>query len=444
MTNNKNNKLLRFIGIITGVLITAVIIGKSTGMFSRNDATMVMCEDTELRDIIQTVSANGKIQPEVEVKISSDVSGEIIELYVKEGDSVKAGQLLAIIDPEIYKSVAERGEAAVNNSKAGLANNRARLYQVEVRLNEMESQLSRNKKLYDQKFISDAEYEAVLSAHAAAKADYESTKQSIIAAEYTVKTQEAGLKEAQQNLIRTRILSPVDGIVSKLNVERGERVVGTMQMTGTEMMRIANLNDMEVSVDVNENDIIRVSLGDSADIEVDAYTNRIFKGLVTQVANSATMGAQTGNDQVTNFVVKVRILRSSYEDLTAQSLAGKSVFRPGMSASVDIRTELAMQAISIPIEAVTIKEASTFTQKEDVSNGMDAKTYEAVFVFTDGIAKLVKVKTGIQNDRYIQILEGLVEKQTVITGPYSAVSRILKDGSTVQQTSKERLFKPTK
>jgi HlyD family secretion protein len=446
MVQKKKNKTLLYLGVAGAALIIFVIIGKSTGIIGGDDLTKVTIEKVQLRNLVQTVSANGKVQPEVEVKISSDVSGEIILLNVKEGDSVVMGQLLAVIDPEIYQSLLERSEAALNNAKANLANSRSRLYQVEVRMKEAESQFSRNKKMYDQKLIADAEMEAAQTAYATAKADYESTKQNIIAAEFTVKTQEAGLKEAAKNLSRTKIYAPVSGIVSKLSVEKGERVVGTSQMTGTEMMRIANLNDMEVSVDVNENDVIRVSLGDSVNIEVDAYNNRIFKGMVTEVANSATTTTQSTSDQVTNFVVKIRILRSSYEDLLEIYGTRKAVFRPGMSASVEIQTEYANNVLTIPIESVTMKDMSEFdsTKTKDLKGLEVKKQTEAVFVHRDGVVHLTKVKTGIQDEKYIQILDGLQDNEEVVTGPYSAISRTLKKGAKVSITTKDKLFTDTK
>lgn len=440
MVQKKKNKILLYLGIAVGLLVIIVIIGKATGTIGGNDLTKVTVEKAQLRNLVQTVSANGKVQPEVEVKISSDVSGEIILLSVKEGDSVVMGQLLAVIDPEIYQSLLERSEAALNNAKANLANSRSRLYQVEVRMKEAESQYARNRKMYDQKLIADSEMEAAQTAYATAKADYESTKQNIIAAQFTVKTQEAGVKEAAKNLSRTKIYAPVSGIVSKLSVEKGERVVGTSQMTGTEMMRIANLNNMEVSVDVNENDVIRVSLGDSVSIEVDAYNKRMFKGIVTEVANSATTTTQSTSDQVTNFVVKIRILRSSYEDLLAAYGNRKAVFRPGMSASVEIQTEYASNVLTIPIESVTMKDLSDFDSTNTAIGAEIKKQTEAVFLYKGGEVLLVKVKTGIQDEKYIQIIEGLAENDEAISGPYSAISRTLKNKAKVTITTKDKLF----
>lgn len=445
----RGNRLLVVTGIAVGVLLLFVIIAKSAGWIGGEEATKVYTAKAEIQNITESVSANGKIQPEIEVKISSDVSGEIRELYVQEGDSVRAGQLLARIDPELYQSALDRTEAALNNSKANLANSKARLLQSDAKMNELEKQYQRNTKLHNEKLLSDAEFETITSTYLSAKAEVEASKQTILGAQYTVQSQEASLKEARKNLTRTEIFAPVNGVVSKLSVERGERVVGTSQMAGTEMMRIANLNDMEVSVDVNENDIVKVSLGDTSMIEVDAYGARKFKGIVTEIANSATTTAQTTSDQVTNFVVKIRILRSSYADLSAQYGTKRSVFRPGMSASVDIQTQSVANAIAIPIEAVTMRSPDDLDSNASSAKSYKAKTpnakkskdeIEVVFVRVDDRVWIRKVKTGIQNDKVIQVIEGIKEGEEVVAAPFSAISRTLKNNTLVKRVSKEELF----
>ncbi|MES2779169.1 MAG: efflux RND transporter periplasmic adaptor subunit [Bacteroidota bacterium] len=446
MAAKKSNKLIWYLGAAAVVLIVFVVMGKNAGWIGKEEGIKVSVSKAELKTIIETVSANGKIQPEVEVKMSSDVSGEITELYVKEGDSVQAGRLLARIDPELYQSSLDRAEAALNSSKANLANARARLLQSEAKFNEVEQQFQRNKKMHDQKLISDGEFQTSQSTYLSTKADIEAAKQTVIGSQFTVKTQEAGLKEAKKNLTRTEIFAPVSGIVSKLNVEKGERVVGTSQMAGTEMMRIANLNDMEVSVDVNENDIVKVSISDTVEVEVDAYNNRKFKGMVTEIANSATTSAATTSDQVTNFVVKIRILRSSYADLEKAFGKKRSVFRPGMSASVEIQTEHAANVIALPIEAVTTRNKADLDttatgpkSKRKLEKGKDDA--EVVFVCNaDNKLVIREVKTGVQDDKYIEIISGLKEGDEVVSGPYSAVSRTLKNGDRIQKVSKEALF----
>jgi HlyD family secretion protein len=449
----KNNKWIWLLAGIVAALIIFVIIAKSAGWIGEEEGTKVSTAQAEKKTIIETVTANGKIQPEKEVKISSDVPGEIKELYVAEGDSVIAGKLLARIDPELYQSALDRSEASLNNSRAGLANAKARQVQAEAKFNEVESQYNRNKKMHEQKLISEAEFETSRSLYTSAKADVEASRQNVIASQFTVQSLEASVRESKKNLSRTEIFAPVSGIVSKLSVEKGERVVGTSQMAGTEMMRIANLNDMEVSVDVNENDIVKVSIGDTAMIEVDAYTNRKFKGVVTEVANSATSTGATTADQVTNFVVKIRILRSSYADLLAKAGKKKAVFRPGMSASVEIQTEKISDILSIPIEAVTIRDKSELDtnidnkSKETIKNKTTHSKndeIEVVFITRNGKVYLQQVRTGIQDDKYIQIQSGLKQNDEVVTGPYSAISKTLKPGTRIRVVSKDELYETKK
>jgi HlyD family secretion protein len=452
MKTQNNNKTFKYLGIAVVILIIIAFVGKKAGWIGKVDGIKVLVAKTELKTIIETVSANGRVQPEKEVKISSDVSGEIRELYVKEGDSVVTGQLLARIDPELYQSALDRSDASLNNIRANLANAKARLAQAEARFNEIKSAFDRNEKMYAQKLISDGEFETAKSAFLNAKSEVEAGKQSVLAAEYNVKSFEASVKESKKNLDRTLIYAPVNGIVSKLSVEKGERVVGTSQMAGTEMMRIANLNDMEVSVDVNENDIVKVGLADTTLIEVDAYPGRKFKGIVTEIANSASTTLATTSDQVTNFVVKIRILRSSYEDLTKKFGKRKSVFRPGMSASVEIMTERANNVLAVPIEAVTIRIASDLdTNKIDIKENKTVSAsagkeeeFEVVFIKNGDKASIRKVKTGIQDDKMIQILEGLKEGEELISGPYTAVSKLLKHNDAIEVVSKEQLFEAKK
>lgn len=449
----KNNKLLIYLGIGVGVLLILAIVGKKQGWIGKDEGTKITTALVEKRTLIETVSANGRVQPEKEVKISSDVSGEIMELYVHEGDSVVAGKLLARIDPELYQSSLDRSEASLNNTKASLATTKSRLVQAQARLTEVSKAYDRNKKMHEQQLISDAEFETSKSAYDNAKAEVEAGKQAILGAEFSVRSFEASLKEARKNLSRTNIYAPVSGIISKLSVEAGERVVGTSQMAGTEMMRIANLNDMEVSVDVNENDIVKVGLYDTTMIEVDAYPGRKFTGIVTEIANSATTNAATTSDQVTNFVVKIRILRSSYEDLTRKFGKRKSVFRPGMSASVEIQTEKVVDVISIPLESVTVRDISALdtlkAEKSKKDEGSEITStnkeqkneeVEVVFVKAGEKASIRKVKTGVQDDKFIQVLEGISIGDEVISGPYSTISKTLKHGEKVSKVKKEELF----
>lgn len=415
-------------------------------------------ETVEKRTIKETVAASGKVFPEAEVKISSDVSGEIVELLVEEGDSVQTNQVLAKIDPDAFQSAVERGMASVNNAKANLANsragverNRAQLKQAEAQREQTAAQLAnfrtifeRNKKLYDEGVISEVEFdqakvnmdanEANLrsadAAYASAQANLKSSQESVKASEYTVKSAEASLRELQTSLRRTTIYAPTDGIVSMLSVEQGERVVGTIQMTGTEMMRIANMNAMEVQVDVSENDVLRVNVGDEVDIEVDAYLDRKFKGKVTEIANSANTAASASltSDQVTNFVVKISVDPSSYKDLVSPQKPYP--FRPGMSASVEIYTNEVNDVVSVPIQAVTTREEENDDDKKDDKAD---EVREVVFVHSADTVKMVDVTIGIQDDSYIEIKSGLTEGDEIVIGPYSAVSRKLEDGSAVTE-----------
>jgi HlyD family secretion protein len=445
--------------IIAGVilLVTVLLMKNCSG----DKSVSVTLEKAQKRNIIETVSANGKVQPEVELKISSDVSGEIVELFVKEGDKVKKGDLLCKINPLIYESSLSRMEATLNGSKSNLSNAKARLEQIKASFVNAEASYLRNKKLFDQGAISQSDFDISKATYEGAKADVSGAQDNVDAANFNVKSTEASLKEATDNLAKTNIYSPVNGTVSKLNKEKGERVVGTAQMEGTEIMRLANLNEMEVSVDVNENDIVRVTNGDTSLIEVDAYVDRKFKGIVTEIANSANTNGVTA-EQVTNFTVKIRILQESYQDLMNDK--DVSPFRPGMSATVDIQTKKANGVLTVPIQSVTTRADSSALEgkgkgknKDNDEGGGDIvvvdekdktkedtkaliKVEECVFIMNEGKAKLVKVKTGIQDNNYIEIKDGLKEGDEVVSGPYSAISKQLKDKTAIKKVEKEDLF----
>lgn len=396
--------------------------------------TQVYADKAEARTIIETISASGKIQPEVEVNISSDVSGEIVSLFVKEGDSVQEGQLLLEINPEIYASETDRVEALVQQSESNLASAEARLKQAQAQWVQAQAAFKRSKSLYAKEAISTAEWEQAQANYEVAQSEVKAAEEAAEGAKYNVESAQASLKAARENLTRTRILAPMDGVVSRLVVEKGERVVGTAQMTGTEMLRVANLSNMEVSVEVNENDIIKVSLSDTAFIEVDAYTNRQFTGIVTSIANSPVANAAAlSTDEVTNFEVKIRILRSSYQDLLQGQNSRMSPFRPGMSASVDIRTERKENVLSVPVGAVTAR--------ADSSIGSSKSTYkEFVFLIDSGKVALVEVKTGIQDLKFIEILEGLKVNDQIVAGPYEAISKTLQNGDPVEVMDQESFY----
>jgi HlyD family secretion protein len=433
----KSNSLLKYLLIAAIVLIIFAVIGKKAGWFGGKVEIKVSVEQPELRTITEIVTASGKIQPETEVKISPDVSGEIVELYVKEGDEVKNGDLLLKIKPDTYLSSVDRAAAAVNSAKANLANSQAFLEQVKARYKQTENAYDRNKVLWEQETISDAEYENSLSAYEIVQAELESAKKSIEASKYSVQSAEATLSEARENLSKTTIYAPMSGTISKLNVEKGERVVGTMQMAGTEMLRIANLERMEVMVDVNENDIVKVKMSDTALIEIDAYLGESFKGVVTEIANSANVTGMS-TDQVTNFDVKVLLVKASYQQLISKN--NPNPFRPGMSASVDIQTNTKHNVLTIPIQCVTTRVDSVETDVETLA-AINEEIQEIVFVARNDSAHIQIVKTGIQDNKYIEIKEGLSKEDKVVTSPYSAISRKLKDGSIIKVVKKEDLFK---
>lgn len=444
-------KTRNIILISVGVLILFSIIAKKAGWIGKEVGFEVNTQKAELKTITETVSASGKIQPEVEVKISPDVSGEIVDLFVKEGQEVKKGEVLCKINPLLYISNKERTEASVNTSKANLANSKARLLQSKAAFVNTELTFNRNKKLFDQGAISEAEFENSKSQYESAKADVEAALQTVSASDFNIKNAVASLQEANNNLDRTIIRSPVDGKVSKLNVEKGERVVGTSQMAGTELLRIANLNEMEVVVDVNENDIVKIHLNDTTLVEVDAYLGQKFKGIVTSIANSANTNG-TSADQITNFEVKIRILRDSYSHLLNKNQDNNSPFRPGMTATVDIQTKTVSNVLAVPIEAVTLRSDTTSETKKDKKNkkeeDLDNKEnsnkedpIELVFVYLNDKSIIMPVKTGIQDNNFIQILSGISKGDEIIVGPYKTVSKLLKNRSKVKVVTEEELNK---
>ncbi len=420
----KKKTLFIIVGIAL-LVIVLLVVGKKAGWFGKSgNFKEVEITQVEKTDIIETVSATGKIQPEVEVKLSSEVSGEIIELPVVEGQQVEKGALLVKVNPEIYQSNLERSQAGFQNVKANLA-------QAEANLKEAEANYERNKSLFEKGIISKAEWDRIVSAYEVAQAGRQS-------AYFNVQSAAASVNEARENLGRTTIFAPMSGTISSLSAELGERVVGTQQMAGTEILRVANLANMEVEVDVNENDIVKVSIGDSTIVEVDAYLKKQFKGLVTEISNSAN-SAQTA-DQVTNFKVKVRILKESYEDLLEGKPESYSPFRPGMTATVEIITNRKDDVIAVPISAIVVKsDTSAATKGKKVEEKIAAtdKKFETVFIKKGEEAKLRVVKTGIQDDAQIEITSGLEVGEEVITGPYNTVTKSLKPGDKVEVAGKE-------
>ena len=449
----KKNNTLKYVLIGAVVLVVVAVTGNKLGWFGKSDVVKVAVEKAEKRNIIETVSASGKVQPEVEVKLSAEVSGEVVELHVKEGDVVKKGQLLCKVRPDILQSGYDRAVASLNSQRAALASTQQQLRQSEANFTNIEARYKRNQELFSKKVISAAEFDAVKAEYMGAKASLESVRQNVVGARFGVEQSTAVVKEASANLARTTIYAPVDGVISKLSVELGDRILGTVQMAGTEIMRISNLSAMEVSVDVNESDINRVSIGDLADIEIDAFQSQKFKGEVTEIASSSNV-VGTSTDQVTNFTVKVRILPESYAKLLRADSDNPSPFRPGLSATVDIQTEQ-INGIAVPIQSVTIRDEkkenkdaekatkpATETDTKAKSKDKNAEPVkEYVFVYSAGKVKQVQVTTGIQDDTYILVKTGLKGSEEVVTLPFTAISKTLKDGSAVEKVDKEKLFK---
>lgn len=460
----KKKSTLKYIVIGVLALLVFVIVANKMGWIGQGDVIQVATETVEKRTVNETVSASGKVQPEIEVKLSSEVSGEIVELNIKEGDIVKRGQVLCRVKPDILQSGYDRAVASLNSQRASLAASEAQLKQTEASVANIEANFKRNQELYNKKVISVAEFENIRSEYLGAQANLAAQRQNVIGARYGIEQSQAMVKEASDNLARTTIYAPNDGVVSLLSVELGERVVGTAQMAGTEIMRIANLSSMEVNVDVNENDINRIKVNNEATIEIDAFRDRKFKGIVTEIGSSAIGTATTSTEQVTNFNVKIRILAESYEDLSDGESDLTSPFKPGLSATVDIHTQRD-NGLTVPIQAVTTREIEKdgAKPKGDTTETADqaeqsaatandsrseakaareaaAKLQEVVFVYREGKVYQVEVTTGIQDDRYIRVLTGLKAGEEVVVSPFTAISKTLKNETAVQKVSKDQLF----
>ncbi|MES2648748.1 MAG: efflux RND transporter periplasmic adaptor subunit [Bacteroidota bacterium] len=450
---------------IIGILVVLAIIFlalKKAGKIGTKEGTEVAIEKATTRTIIETVNASGKIYPEIEVKVSPDISGEITELNVQEGDSVKKGQVLARIFADIYAIQQQQASAVVNQQQFQVGNTEAQLEGLKSAMNQAELTYNRQKQLLNDKVISRAEFETAENAFNNAKSQYNATLRSIDAGRASVQSARASLARASKDVSRTTLVAPMDGVVSLLNVKKGERVVGTAQMAGTEMMRVADLSSIEIRVDVTENDIPKVHIGDSAVVTVDAYINRKFKGLVYQIAssqNGAVSAATTNSTDVTNYKVFIRLLLSTYEDLIDPAKPRSFPFRPGMTASADIQTKTKINVLSVPINAVTTRdkfEKEEGNDQKDESKGVgqdDAAPVSAdddekqIVVFVLDSASTVKkrvVTTGIQDTRYIEITDGLKAGDQVVSEPYNTIYKVLKDGMKVKVVDKNKLFEVKK
>ena len=452
------NKTLKWILIIVGVVVLVLIIGKLVAGKNKK-GEKVAIEKVTRRMIVETVTASGNIYPEVEVKISPDISGEITELNVEEGDSVKKGQVLARIFADIYALQRDEAASQVGQTQASVANSQAALEATKASLDQAKQAYDRNKSLFDQKVISKAEFEQYETTYRSAQANYNAALQAIKGLQANVQAAQTGLTRANKDLGRTTLVAPMSGVISSLKVKKGERVAGNSFNVGTEMMTVADMSILEVRVDVGENDIVKVNIGDSADIELDAYNNRKFKGIVTQIASStnATATSAVTND-VTNYEVRIRLDRDSYKDLIDPKRPKKFPFRPGMNANADIKTQRKENVLAAPITAVNARvkgsDKSLADKKQESEVGKDQadqmnapamtvsdELEEVVFVLQkDGTVKKVVVKSGIQDINYIEIVKGLQGGEEVVIGPYNAVSKTLKDGMKVNVVPKEQLF----
>jgi HlyD family secretion protein len=447
----KSNKLIYWLIGAVVILLIFVIVAKSAGWIGKPKEVEVELAKAKRTTIVEKVSASGTVQPVTEVKIAPEVSGEIIDLLIEEGDSVAKGQSLVKIRPDTWQSQLERAEASLSQQRANLEQSRSSLMRAEATLTRAESEFKRQEKLWNEKVISESEWQLAQQNYAIAKNDKISAEQAVEASKFIIRSTEASLNEARENFKKTSVNAPMNGIVSKLIVKKGERVVGTATMAGTEMLRIADLNKMEVRVNVNENDIVRVHLGDTATIDVDAYSNmnKEFKGIVTLIANTAK--DKVSADAITEFEVRILILASSYQDLVKEG--NKFPFRPGMTASVEILTNTKSNVLSVPLSAVTTRnpdDKNNFDgEKKDGSpsgnekSNQDNKPQEkkedkiVVFINDHGTAKMVDVKTGVSDYDNIEILSGISDTTEIVTGPFLVVSKRLKDGDKVRKAEKK-------
>ncbi len=452
------SKTVKWILIILGIIIVVMVVGKLLGGGDK-EGTKVSAEKAARRTIIESVNASGKIYPEVEVKISPDISGEVTELNVEEGDSVKKGQLLARIYADIYALQRDEAASRVNQSSATVDNSKAALEALQATLDQAKQNLDRNQSLFDQKVISKAELEQYQVTYRSAVANFNAAQQNIKSLQASVQSTQTGLTKANKDLSRTSLTAPMNGIISSLKIKKGERVAGNSFNVGTEMMTVADMSVLEVRVDVGENDIVKVNFGDSVDVEVDAYNNRKFKGIVTQIASSTKSAtAISSSNDVTNYEVRIRLDKNSYQDLIDPSKPKKFPFRPGMNASADIKTKRQDNVLAVPITAVNARvkgsDKSMADKKEEEDrnkenkdemdendNSIEDELEEVVFIIQkDGKVKKTVVKSGIQDINYIEILNGLQVGEEVVTGPYNAISKTLKDGVKVKVVPKDKLF----
>ena len=433
----KSNKLVYYLIGALIVIILVLVLAKTQGWIGKAKEIEVELAKAKRAAITEKVSASGTVQPVIEVKLAPEVSGEITELNVEDGDSVRLGELLVKIRPDQQLSQLERSEASLSQQKANEISAEAALSGAKATFVRADADYKRQQKLWEEKVISESDWQLAKQNFEVAKNNLASSEQSLEAAKYIVKSTQASVKESRENVRRTSVVAPMKGIVSKLNVKKGERVVGTATMAGTEMLRIADLNKMEVRVNVNENDIVRVHLADSVLIDVDSYANinKEFKGIVTNIANTAK--DKLSADAITEFEVRILILRSSYEDLIKQG--NRFPFRPGMTASVEIVTNRKSNVLSVPLAAVTTRNPNAKSEEEEkakkreegdnprvTSDKKVEKKADKIVLFVNekGVAKMVEVKTGISDYDNIEILSGVADSAEVEIGRASCRERV--------------------
>lgn len=422
-----NNKLIKILAVVLALLIIVLVVAKNKGWLDKRNEIHVAVQPIAYRTITEKVGTNGKIYPVKEVKLSVEISGEVTQILVAEGDSVNKGDLLLVLNPSTYNSSVSRADAAYNQSLSSLSSAQARNSTAKAQYIIIEKDYKRKQELLQNNVISQAEFEAIESQYYSALGEKEAASLNVQAAQYAIESAKATLNESREILSKTKLYAPMSGIVSKLNVELGEKVVGTAQMSGTELITIANLNQMELLVDVGENDVLRIHTGDTAEIEVDAYANQKFVGIVSDIAYTSN---QSLDQQITKFQVKILILPSSYQHLIKPKEGNSYPFRPGLSATADILTNRKENILTVPIQSVT---------KREDENGKNKR--QVIYVVDNNYTKEIVVKTGLQDNEYIEIVSGADAKLEVISAPFKAISKELNDSVLVKVVPETDLFK---
>lgn len=434
----KRNKLKKWLILFFVFLLIILLLARRMGILGATDSISVAVEPVRVVDIIESVVASGKIQPRVDVRISPDVSGEVVEVYVKEGDYVRKGDKLVRIKPDQYESYLEQIEANYQMQQAQVASAKSRLAQARARLYQAKVNYERTSALYQEAMVSKSEHENAWISYEVAVAEVEASEYAVQAAEFQLKSLEASLKEARINLQRTIVYAPTDGTIYQLHVKAGERVAGASQFSpGTELLRIANLQEMELLVRVNENDVVKIHPGDSVLIEVDAYQGVRWYGLVSKISFASAVNTLQQTEQLATYDVIISIFSDTIEFAGMKQFSQQFILRPGMSATAEIITAKAKQVLAVPLQSVTNDKDAL---EDSLHPNRQSSTGYIVYVYADGKAQKRKITLGLQDTYYAQIMSGLSEGEEVIVAPYSAIVRKLKDGSPVKKVSRDKLF----